>query len=93
MADLRVQDANNFIAVISSNIDLRFIEQEGLKVSQFLRERLQNPQLQFLIVMQENKEQKTSDIPLTAREQYQKMIEEYPLVKELKERLRLELDY
>ncbi|HEY0433332.1 MAG TPA: DNA polymerase III subunit gamma/tau, partial [Chitinophagaceae bacterium] len=90
---LRVQDANNFIAVISSNIDLRFIEQEGLKVSQFLRERLQNPQLQFLIVMQENKEQKTSDIPLTAREQYQKMIEEYPLVKELKERLRLELDY
>ncbi len=93
MAELQVQDKNNFIALVTSNIDLRFIEQEGLKVSQFLREKLQNSHLQFLIVMQENKEQKNTEIPLTAREQYQKIIEQYPLVKELKERLRLELDY
>jgi DNA polymerase-3 subunit gamma/tau len=30
---------------------------------------------------------------LNTREQYLKIIEEYPLVKELKDRLRLELDY
>jgi DNA polymerase-3 subunit gamma/tau len=93
MAELQVQDNNNFIALVSSNIDLRFIEQEGLKVSQYLRENLQNNKLQFLIVMQENKEPKLTETPLTVREQYQKMIEQYPLVKELKERLRLELDY
>ena len=93
MARLQIQDSNNFVAIVSSNIDLRFIEQEGLKVSQFLREKLQNNQLQFLIVMQENKESKNTEIPLTVREQYQKMIEQYPLVKELKDRLRLELDY
>ena len=93
MARLQIQDSNNFVAIVSSNIDLRFIEQEGLKVSQFLREKLQNNQLQFLIVMQENKESKNTEIPLTIREQYQKMIEQYPLVKELKDRLRLELDY
>ena len=62
-------------------------------MSQFLREKLQNNQLQFLIVMQENKEAKNTEISLTVREQYQKMIEQYPLVKELKDRLRLELDY
>ncbi|MFI5187290.1 MAG: DNA polymerase III subunit gamma/tau [Chitinophagales bacterium] len=93
MAELQVQDSNNFTALVSSNIDLRFIEQEGLRVSLFLREKLQNSQLQFLIIMQENKEQKITEAPLTAREQYQKMIEQYPLVKELKDRLRLELDY
>ncbi|HEY2721185.1 MAG TPA: DNA polymerase III subunit gamma/tau [Chitinophagaceae bacterium] len=93
MADLKIQNENNFIAIVSNNIDLRFIEQEGLHVSQFLREKLQNNQLQFLIVMQENKEQKMNETPLTVREQYQKMVEQYPLVKELKERLRLELDY
>jgi DNA polymerase-3 subunit gamma/tau len=93
MAELQIQDKNNFIALVSNNIDLRFIEQEGLKVSQFLREKLQNNHLQFLIVMQENKEQKNTEIPLTAREQYQKIIEQYPLVKELKDKLRLELDY
>jgi len=30
--------------------------------------------------------------PLTRKEQYFKIIEEYPLVKELKEKLRLELE-
>ena len=33
-----------------------------------------------------------TDAPLTRKQQYQKIIEEYPLVKELKERLKLELD-
>lgn len=94
MAVLTIQDDNNFIAIVTNNLQLRFIEQQGLKVSQFLRQKLANNQIQFLIVMQENKEEKeTSSAPLTAREQYQKMVEQYPLVKELKERLKLELDY
>jgi DNA polymerase-3 subunit gamma/tau len=94
MAELRVQDANNFIALVYNNIQLRFIEQQGLKVSQFLRDKLQNNQLQFYIVMQENAELNSSvETPLSSREQFQKIAEQYPLVKELKDRLRLELDY
>jgi DNA polymerase III subunit gamma/tau len=94
MAELRVQDANSFIAIVSNNIQLRFIEQQGLKVSQFLREKLCNSQLQFYIVMQENTGPNSlTDAPLTSREQFQKMVEQYPLIKELKDKLRLELDY
>jgi DNA polymerase III subunit gamma/tau len=94
MAELSIQDANSFIALVNNNIQLRFIEQNGQKVSQYLREKLQNSQLQFYIVMEENKEMKIpADTPLTSREQFLKMTEQYPLVKELKERLRLELDY
>jgi DNA polymerase-3 subunit gamma/tau len=94
MAELRVQDANSFIALVYNNIQLRFIEQQGLRVSQFLREKLHNSQLQFYIVMQENTGSiSTIEAPLTSREQFQKMAEQYPLVKELKDRLRLELDY
>ncbi|HEV8506036.1 MAG TPA: DNA polymerase III subunit gamma/tau [Chitinophagaceae bacterium] len=94
MAELRVQDANSFIAIVSNNIQLRFIEQQGLKVSQFLREKLCNSQLQFYIVMQENTGPNSlTDTPLTSREQFQKMVEQYPLIKELKDKLRLELDY
>lgn len=94
MAELRVQDANSFIALVYNNIQLRFIEQQGLKVSQFLREKLQNTQLQFYIVMRENVEGNSAmEAPLTAREQFQKIVEQYPLVKDLKDRLRLELDY
>jgi DNA polymerase-3 subunit gamma/tau len=94
MAVLRLQDANSFIALVSNNIQFRFIEQQGLKAAQFLKEKLHNNLLQFFIVMEENKETKlVGEIPLTAREQFQKMTEKYPLVKELKDRLRLELDY
>jgi len=94
MAELKVQDANSFIAIVTNNIQLRFIEQGGQKASQFLREKLHNDLLQFFIVMEENKEEKIPvGTPLTSREQFLKLTEWYPLVKELKERLRLELDY
>jgi DNA polymerase-3 subunit gamma/tau len=94
MAELSIQDENSFIALVSNNIQLRFIEQNGQKVSQYLRDRLQNSLLQFYIVMVENQEQRIpADTPLTSREQFLKMTEQYPLVKELKDRLRLELDY
>ena len=94
MAELKVQDDNSFIAIVTNNIQLRFIEQGGQKASQFLREKLQNNLLQFFIVMEENKEEKIPvGTPLTSREQFLKMTERYPLVKELKDRLRLELDY
>src|SRR5215204_1064666 len=94
MAELKVQDANSFIAIVTNNIQLRFIEQSGQKASQFLREKLHNNLLEFFIVMEENKEEKIPvGTPLTSREQFLKMTERYPLVKELKDRLRLELDY
>jgi DNA polymerase-3 subunit gamma/tau len=94
MAELKIHDANSFIAIVTNNIQLRFIEQSGQKASQFLRERLHNNLLEFFIVMEENKEEKILvGTPLSSREQFLKMIEKYPLVKELKDRLRLELDY
>jgi len=94
MAELKIQDANSFIAIVTNNIQLRFIEQGGQKASQFLREKLNNNLLTFFIVMEENKEEKIPvGTPLTSREQFLRMTERYPLVKELKERLRLELDY
>jgi DNA polymerase-3 subunit gamma/tau len=94
MAELKIQDANSFIAIVTNNIQLRFIEQGGQKASQFLREKLHNTLLEFFIVMEENKEEKIPvGTPLSSREQFLKMAEKYPLVKELKDRLRLELDY
>lgn len=94
MAELKIQDANSFIAIVTNNIQLRFIEQGGQKASQFLREKLDNSLLEFFIVMEENKEERIPvGTPLTSREQFLKMTEKYPLVKELKDKLRLELDY
>lgn len=94
LAILQVTDPNSFSVLASNNIQYRFIEQEGLKASQYLKEKLHNNLLQFYIIKEENNERiPVGDIPLTAREQFQKLTEQYPKIKELKDRIRLELDY
>ena len=60
----------------------------------FLQERLQNHLLQFNVIIEEKAEDRPPiEIPLNSKEQFQKIVEQYPLVKELKDSLRLELDY
>jgi DNA polymerase III subunit gamma/tau len=94
LAMLRIKDENSFEVVTSNNIEQKFIEQDRNKLFVFLQEQLQNRLLQFNVVIEEKKEGKPQiEIALTAREQFQQMTEKYPLVKELKDKLRLELDY
>ncbi|HEX7906271.1 MAG TPA: DNA polymerase III subunit gamma/tau, partial [Chitinophagaceae bacterium] len=94
LALLRVKDENCFEVITANNIEQKFIEQERNKLFAFLQQQLQNRLLQFNVAVEE----KTQDRPvielsLTAKEQFQKMAEEYPLVKELRDRLKLDLDY
>ena len=94
LATLRIKDDNSFEAVTANNIEQKFIEQDRNKLFAFLQERLQNRQLQFNVTIEENAEDRPLiEIPLNSKEQFLKMVEQYPLVKELKDRLRLELDY
>ncbi len=94
LALLRIKDDNCFEAVTSNTIEKQFIEQDRNKLFAFLQERLKNRSLQFNIVIEEKAANRPQiELTLTSKEQFQKMVEQYPLVKELKERLRLELDY
>jgi DNA polymerase-3 subunit gamma/tau len=70
------------------------LELERNKACAFLQKEMCNKTLQFAILLVEAKQEKeVADRPLSSKEQYLKIIEQYPLVKELRERLRLELDY
>ena len=94
LALLRVRDQNSFEVITSNNIEQKFIEQERNKLFQFLQQQLQNRLLQFNVIIEERPQDKPAIQPTyTAKEQYQQMVEQYPLVRELKERLRLDLDY
>jgi len=94
LAELKIKDANIFEAIVNNNIHQKFLEFERNKVSAFLQKELCNRQLQFNIRLLEGKQDIIAkDMPLSSREQYQKIVEQYPLVKELKDKLRLELDY
>jgi DNA polymerase III subunit gamma/tau len=94
MALLRIKDENCFEAVTANTIEKQFIEQDRNKLFAFLQERLKNRLLQFNVIVEEKAENRPRiEITLTSKEQFQKMSEQYPLVKELKDRLRLDLDY
>jgi DNA polymerase III subunit gamma/tau len=94
LAILRIKDENCFEVVTANNIEQKFIEQDRNKLFAFLQERLQNRLLQFNVINEEKAEDRPPiEISLNSKEQYQKMVEQYPLIKELKDRLRLELDY
>ncbi|MBL7730664.1 MAG: DNA polymerase III subunit gamma/tau [Chitinophagaceae bacterium] len=94
MAALRIADENSFEAVTANNIEQKFIEQDRNKLFAFLQAQLNNRQLQFTVIIEEKaSDRPTVEIPLTSKEQFQKMVEQYPLVKELKDRLGLDLDY
>jgi len=94
IARLNIKDNNSFEAIVTNNINQKFLELERNKACEFLQLELQNKQLQFIIVLAEGViEHIETERPLSSKEQYQKIIEQFPLVKELRDRLRLELDY
>lgn len=94
LAQLVVKDDNCFEVITSNNIEQKFIEQERNHLFSFLQQQLKNRLLQFNVVVSENTEERpVVDAPLSSREQFVKMAEQYPLLKELKDRLRLDLDY
>ena len=94
LAVLRIKDDNCFEAVTSNIIEKQFIEQDRNKLFAFLQERLQNRLLQFNAIVEENTEDRPKiEISLTSKEQFIKMVEQYPMIKELKDRLGLDLDY
>lgn len=94
LAQLRIKEAHSFEAVTANNIEKQFIEQNRNRLFSFLIEKLKNRGLQFSVVVEENPDSREPvEIPLSSKEQFLKMADQYPQIKELKDRLRLELDY
>jgi len=93
MAELRIIDNNSIEIITGNNIQQKFIEQERAELVDDLQEYFCNRQLTYNVIIIENEEDnEPKERVLNRKEQYLKIIEEYPLVKELKDRLRLELD-
>ncbi len=94
LAVLRVKDENSFEVITANTIEKQFIEQDRNQLFAVLHEKLQNKLLQFSVLIEENNENRPEvELTLSSKEQFQKMAELYPLVKELKDRLKLDLDY
>lgn len=93
LATIKIVDENSFYVYTSNLLENRFVEVTKNEVAAFLKEELENSQLQIFNIINPNLQIQETEIekPLTAVEQYQKMIAKYPMVQQLKEKLKLEL--
>jgi DNA polymerase-3 subunit gamma/tau len=93
-AKLNIIDSNCIEIITDNNIQQKFIETERAALIEHLQAHFNNRFLTYKVIISENKNNNSvEEKHLTTKEQYLKIIEEYPLVKQLKDRLGLQLDY
>ena len=94
-AKLSIIDQLNFEVQAESKIQLQFIEGERLGMTLHLQEFFNNNQIQFKVVLDpaaENNDQPVEQV-LSRKDQYLKMVERYPIIKNMRDQLNLDLDY
>lgn len=92
-AVLKIADPNCIEIITESKIHQSFIENERAALIEHLQNHFNNRKLSYKVLVVETGDKKPVEEHLSTKQQYLKMIEQYPLVKELKDKLRLELDY
>jgi DNA polymerase-3 subunit gamma/tau len=92
-AVLKIADPNCIEIITESKIHSSFIDNERAALIEHFQNHFNNRKLSYKITVVETGEIKPLDEHLSNKQQYLKMIEQYPLVKELKDKLRMELDY
>lgn len=95
MANLIIKDHQNFEVQTNNNLEQKFIEGERRVLSEYLQQVFNNRMLMFVITVNESAVaavMEPTEKPATLKEKYQHIIDHYPLVKELRDRLKLEVD-
>jgi DNA polymerase-3 subunit gamma/tau len=94
MARLEVIDENCFEVITENNIQQKFIESERPALIAHMQQHFCNRQLKYQFRMEEKETAYDTSIKtLNKKEQYRLLADQYPLIRELKDRLKLELDY
>lgn len=93
MAQLVILSENKFEIITNNNLEQKFIEGERRELSEYLQQAFNNRTLLFTIIVTDNPVGlEPTERPLTTKEQYQKIVEQYPLVNELRSKLKLGFD-
>ncbi|WP_290795585.1 DNA polymerase III subunit gamma/tau [Flavihumibacter sp. UBA7668] len=94
MAELRVVSHEQFTVVTPNNLQQKFVDGERIALTEYLQNRFHNRRLSYQVVVEQRDDLAIKiEAPLNSKERFQQLAEQFPLVKELKDRLKLELDY
>lgn len=93
-ARLTVEADNFFTVTVHALTQQKFIEQEKTMLCDFIQQAFNNRSINFKILIEAGEQE---DIPihltLNSRQKFERIATKYPLVKELKDRLNLDIDY
>lgn len=94
IAKLNIETDNFFTITVGAVTQQKFIEQERTLLNDHVQQHFNNRSISFKIFVEEGlKEETPAHAILNSRERFERIAAQYPLVKELKEKLRLEIDY
>ncbi len=93
-AKLNIVDKNCIEIITETNLQQKFIEAERGNLIAHLQSHFNNRSLNYkLLVIESENENNPKEEVLNTKQQYLKIIEEFPLVKQLKDQLGMELDW
>lgn len=94
MATLNILSDSSFEAITNNNLEHKFIEQEKRVLCEYLQKTFANRSLTVTVKITDNPvEAAPLEKTISKKDQFLMMTQEYPLVKELKDKLKLDLDY
>ena len=92
LAELQIEDPIHFTVTVPALVAQKFVEQERMSVMEKIWDRFQNRAIQFsILVAAGEKEAVPLHLRLNSKQKFERIAEQYPLVKELKDRLNLEV--
>jgi DNA polymerase-3 subunit gamma/tau len=93
-ASLNILSEKSFEVITNNNLEQKFIEQEKRALSEYVQKIFSNRLIHFSVKITNTPvDPEPVEKTMTKKEQFISIVEQYPLVKELKDRLGLELDY
>ena len=94
MSRLEIENDIFFKFYVSTITGQRAIEQEKMMLTDLLHQHFNNPAITFGVEVEESTEEVITPVTvLNSKQRFELIASQYPLVKVLKERLKLDLDY
>ncbi len=95
IAELKIVNDFTFTVSVNALTQQKFIEQEKVFLVDFLQTAFNNRAINFTILITETSMQQDVPIHLTlnSKERFERIAKQYPLVRELKERLKFNIEY
>ena len=93
IAKITIESETRLLITVNALVQQKFVEGEKMMLAECIQKTFHNHAIQLQIVVADDvKEESNPFLTMNSRERYNYITSQYPLVKELKDRLRLEID-